>query len=131
MSICIACGLALAGDRDFCPHHKTDYDEDWAKDNRKMCNFVHRKWLPPQPPPLLVFRANVTEALAAAGFPAITVNVDDFDLTVSVFLSGKVSSADEAERAGRIAASVHGIGKVITNIAIRPPIFRRWRFAFR
>lgn len=51
MSLCVACGLALAGDADFCPHHQTGYAEDWAAANRIMCDFVHRKWIPPNPPP--------------------------------------------------------------------------------
>ena len=51
MSLCVACGLALAGDADFCPHHQTGYPEDWAVANRIMCDFVHRKWIPPSPPP--------------------------------------------------------------------------------
>lgn len=51
MSLCVACGLALAGDADFCPHHQTGYAEDWAVGNRIMCDFVHRKWIPPSPLP--------------------------------------------------------------------------------
>lgn len=132
MSLCVSCGLALYGDRDFCPHHPTGYDEDWHIINRHMGDFVHRKWLPPQPPLLSVLRTRVAETLAAAGFPALEVDVDDFNLTVSVFLSGKVSSAEEVKRAGRITASVPGVGEVISDIAIKPPpMFRRWRFAFR
>jgi len=50
MSLCVSCGLALAGDADFCPHHQTGYAEDWAVANRIMCDFVHRKWIPPSPP---------------------------------------------------------------------------------
>lgn len=50
MSLCVSCGLALAGDADFCPHHQTGYAEDWAAANRIMCDFVHRKWIPPSPP---------------------------------------------------------------------------------
>lgn len=42
MSLCSACGLALAGDADFCPYHQTGYAEDWAVANRIMCDFVHR-----------------------------------------------------------------------------------------
>jgi hypothetical protein len=50
MSLCVSCGLALTGDADFCPHHQTGYAEDWAVANRIMCDFVHRKWIPPTPP---------------------------------------------------------------------------------
>jgi len=51
VSLCVACGLALAGDADFCPHHQSGYAEDWAVANRIMCDFVHRKAIPPSPPP--------------------------------------------------------------------------------
>ena len=47
MSLCVACGLSLAGDADFCPHHLSGYAEDWAVANRIMCDFIHRKWIPP------------------------------------------------------------------------------------
>ena len=63
MSLCVCCGLALAGDANFCPHHQTGYAEDWAVANRMMCDFVHRKWISPSPPPGLEDRDfwNMTE----------------------------------------------------------------------
>ena len=31
-----------------CPHHHCVYGDDWAVANRIMCDFFHRKKLPPR-----------------------------------------------------------------------------------
>jgi hypothetical protein len=47
MSFCASCGSSLSGDVDLCPHHHTGQPDDWAQTNRLMCDFLHRKWIPP------------------------------------------------------------------------------------
>lgn len=51
MSLCAACGLRLSGTRALCPHHDSTYGDNWAKANRLMCDFFHRKKEPPPPLP--------------------------------------------------------------------------------
>jgi hypothetical protein len=48
MSLCASCGLQLSGDAALCPHHHCVYGDDWAVANRIMCDFFHRKKLPPR-----------------------------------------------------------------------------------
>jgi hypothetical protein len=31
-----------------CPHHHCVYGDDWASANRIMCDFFHRKKVPPR-----------------------------------------------------------------------------------
>ena len=47
MSLCASCGLQLAGEAGLCPHHHAVYGDDWAAGNRIMCDFFHRKRMPP------------------------------------------------------------------------------------
>jgi len=47
MSLCAACGLQLTGNGELCPHHHCVYGDDWAEANRLMCDFFHRKKVPP------------------------------------------------------------------------------------
>gem|GEM_PF-5222915 len=47
MSLCASCGSSLRGDTDLCSHHHTGKPDDWAQANRLMCDFLHRKWIPP------------------------------------------------------------------------------------
>jgi hypothetical protein len=48
MSLCVSCRTQLPGDERLCRHHDTPYDEEWAESNRIMCDFFHRKKLPPR-----------------------------------------------------------------------------------
>jgi hypothetical protein len=48
MSLCASCGLQLSGDAALCPHHHCVYGDDWAVANRIMCDFFHRRKLPPR-----------------------------------------------------------------------------------
>jgi hypothetical protein len=48
MSLCASCGLQLIGDADLCPHHHCVYGDGWAVANRIMCDFFHRKKIPPR-----------------------------------------------------------------------------------
>lgn len=50
MSLCASCGLPLFGNPALCPHHHCIYGDDWATANRIMCDFVHRKRIPPRLP---------------------------------------------------------------------------------
>lgn len=50
MSLCASCGLQLSGDTGLCPHHHCVYGDDWAKGNKIMCDFIHRKKVPPRLP---------------------------------------------------------------------------------
>jgi len=47
MSLCASCGLQLSGNAALCPHHHYVYGNDWAVANRIMCDFVHRRKVPP------------------------------------------------------------------------------------
>jgi hypothetical protein len=48
MSLCASCGQ-LSGDGALCPHHHFVYgDDSWAVTNRIMCDFLHRKKMPPR-----------------------------------------------------------------------------------
>jgi hypothetical protein len=48
MSLCASCGLQLSGDASLCPHHHCVYGDDWAVANRIMCDFFHRRKVPPR-----------------------------------------------------------------------------------
>ena len=48
MSLCASCGLQLSGQAALCPHHHCVYGDDWAVANRIMCDFFHRKKVPPR-----------------------------------------------------------------------------------
>jgi hypothetical protein len=48
MSLCASCGLQLSGDAALCPHHHCVYGNDWAVANRIMCDFFHRRKVPPR-----------------------------------------------------------------------------------
>ena len=48
MSLCASCGLQLSGEAALCPHHHCVYGDDWAVANRIMCDFFHRKKVPPR-----------------------------------------------------------------------------------
>ena len=52
MSLCASCALQLTGDAALCPHHHCVYGDDWAVANRIMCDFFHRKKIPPRLAPL-------------------------------------------------------------------------------
>jgi hypothetical protein len=54
MSLCASCGLEIIDGSELCRHHVPLADE-WAQSNRIMCDFFHRKRIPPArfriPPP--------------------------------------------------------------------------------
>ena len=43
MALCAQCGLQLLPGNGLCRHHPHSYGADWAKSNRVMCDFLHRK----------------------------------------------------------------------------------------
>jgi hypothetical protein len=47
MSVCASCGLEILDGSGLCRHHMTVGD-GWAESNRIMCDFVHRKKIPPR-----------------------------------------------------------------------------------
>ncbi|RJQ36417.1 hypothetical protein C4552_03965 [Candidatus Parcubacteria bacterium] len=47
MPQCVMCDNRLQG-ADICPHHIDCASRDWAEGNRIMCDFLHRKKLPPR-----------------------------------------------------------------------------------
>ena len=49
MSLCVLCGLQLAGDSALCAHHDYGAVNGWAVVNRLMCNFLHRGIVPSGP----------------------------------------------------------------------------------
>lgn len=42
MGLCINCGLQLRGDLCLCPHHHSIFGDDFALNNRALCNLIHR-----------------------------------------------------------------------------------------
>jgi hypothetical protein len=48
MSLCPSCGLQLSGSPELCAHHHAAYDDGWAAANRIMCDFIHRRKIPPR-----------------------------------------------------------------------------------
>jgi len=48
MSLCAACGLEIQGDGTLCAHHTLGSDDDWAENNRLMCDLLHRGRVPPR-----------------------------------------------------------------------------------
>lgn len=42
MSLCASCGLLITGEFALCPHHHAIFHDDWAEQNRAVCNFIHR-----------------------------------------------------------------------------------------
>ena len=48
MSLCAACGFDIPEDISLCPHHDhgTSGGRDWARGNRIMCDFLHRRKAP-------------------------------------------------------------------------------------
>ncbi len=50
MSLCALCGAELARNASLCSHHVLAHGNDWAVVNRFMCDFVHRRQVPPGVP---------------------------------------------------------------------------------
>lgn len=51
MSLCSQCGGSLSGDdvaRGVCAWHPIAFGDDWHVSNRIMCDFLHRKRVPPR-----------------------------------------------------------------------------------
>jgi hypothetical protein len=48
MSLCALCGLHLSGNAGLCPHHHAACNDEWATANRIICDFIHRKKVPPR-----------------------------------------------------------------------------------
>ena len=40
MPICPSCGLLIT--QQLCPHHASSQDEQWSKENRIWCDYIHR-----------------------------------------------------------------------------------------
>jgi len=51
MSLCAACGVEIPGDGTLCANHAPDSGDDWAENNRLMCDLLHRRRVPPRLPP--------------------------------------------------------------------------------
>ena len=64
MRICPFCALTTAGDGELCAHHAAT-DKDWAVGNRAMCDFLHRRVVPPP-----TFEDEGDDALVLAGVTA-------------------------------------------------------------
>ena len=50
MSLCAVCGFEISVSDALCAHHTTGGRDDWAENNRLMCDLLHRGRLPPQLP---------------------------------------------------------------------------------
>jgi hypothetical protein len=50
MGLCAACGVEIPGDGTLCAHHATGGRDDWAENNRRMCDLLHRGCVPPRLP---------------------------------------------------------------------------------
>ena len=48
MSRCAYCGDVTIGSG-LCPHHGAGYADGWARENRIMCDFIHRGIVVPVP----------------------------------------------------------------------------------
>ena len=49
MSVCSLCGMLVASHTALCSHHDRPVD-DWATQNRIMCDLLHRGVVPPRLP---------------------------------------------------------------------------------
>lgn len=49
MSLCVVCVQSSPGAGSLCPYHVSS-EQDWAVANRIMCDFFHRKKIPPRLP---------------------------------------------------------------------------------
>ena len=47
MSMCAVCAVIITGDGEICNYHHHGDDDSWATGNRAMCDFLHRKRIPP------------------------------------------------------------------------------------
>lgn len=108
MARCANCTLQLLDDRELCPHHHIVYGDNWAAVNRIMCDFLHRR-VDPKRVPHEALQLKVILALGAAGLYHISVDMEEDE----VRLEGRVGSPEERKRAERIAASVHGVKRIV------------------
>lgn len=46
MSLCASCGSQLPDGEGLCRHHASAFSDDWARSNRILCDFIHRKAVP-------------------------------------------------------------------------------------
>jgi hypothetical protein len=46
MSLCVQCGQSTFGGESLCAYHSASYGEEWARGNRLMCDFLHRRIVP-------------------------------------------------------------------------------------
>lgn len=51
MSLCAACGIEIPRDDLLCAHHAGGARDDWAENNRRMCDLLHRGRVPLRLPP--------------------------------------------------------------------------------
>jgi hypothetical protein len=49
MSLCVLCGYPTRDPDDLCAHHSAGREDDWARSNRLMCDFLHRGITLPRP----------------------------------------------------------------------------------
>jgi hypothetical protein len=48
MTLCASCRTQLPDEEGLCRHHDSAYGDQWAASNRIMCDFLHRKKVPPR-----------------------------------------------------------------------------------
>lgn len=48
MSLCPVCGLSVLSGLGMCSYHASNNGDDWALGNRIMCDFFHRRIVPPR-----------------------------------------------------------------------------------
>ena len=72
--ICSVCGLSTgytADAQEICAHHAAGLGDNWSDGNRIMCDFIHRRKIPPrlaEPERDEDFWAQVEAGTADAGF---------------------------------------------------------------
>jgi hypothetical protein len=42
VSVCAYCGYTIVDSSGICAFHSAAVADDWARDNRIMCDFIHR-----------------------------------------------------------------------------------------
>jgi hypothetical protein len=49
VSLCAYCGQETIGSSGLCSYHNVGHSDDWARENRMMCDFIHRGIVVPVP----------------------------------------------------------------------------------
>ena len=76
MSTCAACGIDLIGDLTLCFHHQHRPD-DWARENRLMCDLVHRGRVAGAAAPAAESGREPRERPPRPGRDAVLASIDD------------------------------------------------------